>query len=80
MSIESALLTAYRHTEGHQPNARIDINQTARRCRSARRFPPAAIVVLRQWRAIWQARLVAHSSRDVEYPFPPEAGPTRPRL
>ncbi|MEU2251954.1 MULTISPECIES: transcription termination factor NusA [Nocardia] len=26
-AIESALLTAYRHTEGHQPNARIDINQ-----------------------------------------------------
>ncbi|MFD0364375.1 transcription termination factor NusA [Nocardia sp. GCM10030253] len=26
-AIESALLTAYRHTEGHQPHARIDINQ-----------------------------------------------------
>jgi N utilization substance protein A len=26
-AIESALLTAYRHTEGHEPNARIDINQ-----------------------------------------------------
>jgi len=26
-AIESALLTAYRHTDGHEPNARIDINQ-----------------------------------------------------
>lgn len=26
-AIESALLTAYRHTDGHQANARIDINQ-----------------------------------------------------
>ena len=26
-AIESALLTAYRHTEGHEANARIDINQ-----------------------------------------------------
>jgi N utilization substance protein A len=26
-AIESALLTAYRHTDGHEANARIDINQ-----------------------------------------------------
>ena len=26
-AIESALLTAYRHTDGHEPNARIDIDQ-----------------------------------------------------
>jgi N utilization substance protein A len=26
-AIESALLTAYKHTEGHQPNARVEINQ-----------------------------------------------------
>ena len=24
-AIETALLTAYRHTEGHQPHARVDI-------------------------------------------------------
>lgn len=26
-TIKSALLTAYRHTEGHQPDARIDIDR-----------------------------------------------------
>ena len=26
-TIESALLTAYKHTEGHQPNARIDVDR-----------------------------------------------------
>ena len=26
-AIETALLTAYRHTEGHQPHARIDIDR-----------------------------------------------------
>ena len=26
-AIETALLTAYRHTEGHQPHARVDIDR-----------------------------------------------------
>ncbi|WP_280251194.1 transcription termination factor NusA [Nocardia abscessus] len=48
-AIESALLTAYRHTEGHQPNARIDINQKTGVVRVMAREVDADGNVISEW-------------------------------
>lgn len=48
-AIESALLTAYRHTEGHQPNARIDINQKTGTVRVMARELDADGNVISEW-------------------------------
>ncbi|QIS14313.1 MULTISPECIES: transcription termination factor NusA [Nocardia] len=48
-AIESALLTAYRHTEGHQPNARIDINQKSGVVRVMARELDADGNVISEW-------------------------------
>ncbi|WP_067477851.1 transcription termination factor NusA [Nocardia amamiensis] len=48
-AIESALLTAYRHTEGHQPNARIDINQRTGVVRVMAREVDADGNVISEW-------------------------------
>ncbi|MGQ4597577.1 transcription termination factor NusA [Nocardia sp. R6R-6] len=48
-AIESALLTAYRHTEGHQPNAYIDINQKTGVVRVMARELDADGNVLSEW-------------------------------
>jgi N utilization substance protein A len=48
-AISSALLTAYRHTEGHQPNAYIDINRKTGVVRVMAREVDADGAVISEW-------------------------------
>ncbi len=48
-AIETALLTAYKHTDGHQPNARIDVDRKTGLVRVLAQELDAAGEVVREW-------------------------------
>ena len=48
-AIESALLTAYRHTEGHQPHARVEVDRKTGVVRVIAHTPDSEGGIAEEW-------------------------------